>query len=187
MSIEPVDKRCGNNFEIYVMNADGSNPTRLTVNNATITCSPWSPSTVPGSRSYPTVRMRRQDMTAAPPCDIYVMKADGTKPTRLTTHGVDSRIAWSPDGSRLAYMTADLGDESGFNQTDPSTVRNRRGPRLRHPIAFTAWQNSADRILVMKADGTNPTFLVDGSQPTWSPDSVPDRVRRGKRHLQDKH
>lgn len=170
---EPVDSAAGNTMEIYVMNADGSNPTRLTVNNAIDYMPSWSPD---GSRiafiSNRAYEAAGYDYSS--PCDIYVMKADGTNPTRLTTNGVDSRIAWSPDGSRIAYSDGGIWVMKA-DGTNPTRLVVGEQPAWSPDgtrIAFTAWQNSADRILVMKADGTNPTFLVDGSQPTWSPDSA---------------
>ncbi len=177
---ETVDSAAGNTMEIYVMNADGSNPTRLTVNNAIDYMPSWSPD---GSRiafiSNRAYEAAGYDYSS--PCDIYVMKADGTKPTRLTTHGVDSRIAWSPDGSRIAYsdggiwvMKAD-GTNPTFLVDGSQPAWSPDGTR----IAFTSWQNGADRIMMMKADGTGSTSLVDGSYPAWSPDSAGIAFVRG--------
>ncbi len=57
--------------------------------------------------------------------DIYVMQADGTEQTQLTTaeHN-DGRPAWSPDGSKIAFDSDRHGspeiyvmDADGSNQT----------------------------------------------------------------------
>ena len=36
--------------------------------------------------------------------DVYVMRADGTEPVRVTDTGVNRAPAWSPDGQLLAYL-----------------------------------------------------------------------------------
>ena len=75
------------NFEIYVINADGSGPTRLT-RNAFIEGNPaWS---ADGSRiSFDSDHDGNRQ--------IYVMNADGSNQTNLTNNvAEDSNPAWSP-------------------------------------------------------------------------------------------
>ena len=75
--------------EIYVMNADGTSPIRLTFNGGnTEPC--WSPD---GTK----IVYESGD-------EIYVMNADGTNPTRLTWNTTwDGEPAWSPDGTKIAF------------------------------------------------------------------------------------
>jgi tricorn protease-like protein len=75
------------NDEIYVMNADGSNQTRLTDNSA----SDSSPScSTDGSK---IVFVSTRDGNA----EIYVMNSDGSNPTRLTdSSGLDFDPSFSP-------------------------------------------------------------------------------------------
>jgi Tol biopolymer transport system component len=75
------------NFEIYTMNADGSNPIRLT-NNSVPDLSPvWSPD---GTKI--AFASRRDGNT-----DIYSMNADGSGQTRLTTDPAgDFNPDWQP-------------------------------------------------------------------------------------------
>ncbi len=70
------------NDEIYVMNADGSNQTRLTYNDAYDGMPAWSPD---GTRI--AFESRRDSNGSA----IYVMNADGSNQTQLT-----KRPWWSP-------------------------------------------------------------------------------------------
>jgi hypothetical protein len=63
------------NFEIYVMNADGSNPARLTNNPAYDTSPDWSP----GGAQIAFMSNRTGDK------QIYIMNADGTNQLLLCT------------------------------------------------------------------------------------------------------
>lgn len=69
--------------EIYVMNADGSRQTRLTNNNSEDMVPVWSPNgkyiAFMSDRNYNKTQGRES------PHDIYVMNADGSEQTRLTS------------------------------------------------------------------------------------------------------
>ena len=84
------------NQEIYVMDADGSNPTRLTNNPDVDTQPNWSPD------GAGLVFVSERDGNQ----EIYVMNADGSNPTRLTNNSdVDFLPAWSPDGTSIAFVS----------------------------------------------------------------------------------
>jgi Tol biopolymer transport system component len=88
-----VTNRDGNP-EIYVMNPNGTNQTRLTNNPADDSQSSWSL-----DRSKIAFATNRDGNY-----EIYVMNADGTNPTRLTNHpATDYGPSWSPDGSKIAF------------------------------------------------------------------------------------
>ncbi len=82
--------------ELYVMEADGSNLTRLTYNAGFTGAFRWSPdgSRIAFSSDRDGVR------------ELYVMAADGSNPTRVTDNvGFNGQIAWSsrqPPGLRSA-------------------------------------------------------------------------------------
>ncbi len=74
------------NYEIYVMNADGSGQTRLTDNEAL----EWFPTWSPDGRRIAFSSDRDGNW------DIYVMNADGSGQTRLTDNeGWDLLPSWS--------------------------------------------------------------------------------------------
>jgi TolB protein len=59
--------------------------------------------------------------------EIYVMRADGTNPTRLTDNPAEDILpAWSPDGTKIAF-------QSRRGDIVPEIyVMNRYGPREPH-------------------------------------------------------
>ena len=75
------------NFEIYVMNADGSGPTRLTKNPESDAYPVWS---ADGSRiAFQSERDGNYE--------VYVMNADGSRQTNLTDNPAgDGNPTWSP-------------------------------------------------------------------------------------------
>ncbi len=160
------------------MNADGSNPIRLTYTDATDQYPSWSPD---GSKI--TFESDRDGNF-----EIYVMNADGSSPVNLTRHpGADFGARWSARGDRIVFDS----DRDGNNEIYVMRSDGSRQTRLtRNPaddygpawspgadaIAFTTNRDGNYEIYVMAADGSQPTRVTNDpgwdADPTWTMTTV---------------
>ena len=163
-------------WEIYLMNADGSDQTRLTFDSAWHSLPRWSPD---GRR---IAFQSHQDSN----WEIYVMIADGSGQTRVTNNSVvDGVPSWSPDSQRIAFHTTidenaeiyvamldgpDLANLSDNAANDWSPSWSPDGRR----IAFHSYRDGNFEIYLMNADGSGQTRLTDNPardiRPIWSSD-----------------
>src|SRR5439155_28596 len=118
---------------------------------------------------------------------IYVMDADGSAATRLTSlPGQNSEPSWAPDGRHIAFVSSQDGhseiyvmNADGSAQTkltsDPADYTPRWSPDGLH-IAFGCNRGGGNLdICGMAPDGSAETALTSAagsnSQPSWSPDA----------------
>lgn len=178
-------------LDIYTMNADGSGVTRLTNDPANEGELSWSPdSTRIVFTSYP---MRQPGPLPSDGPNIYVMKADGSNITRLTSGATPTgNPTWSPDGSKIAFrsfrdgstsniyvMNADgsdqrkLIDTEGANDSEPAWSPD--GAKIAFVVSRIAVASNAE-IHVASANGSGATRLTDSAtvnyKPVWSPDGT---------------
>ena len=178
-----VSTRDGNP-EIYSVNADGSNLTRLTDHPANDDAPVWSPDR--------TRIAFASDRDGSP--EIYVMNADGTNVVRRTFSGSYSQDpCWSADGRRIVYSTSsnggvdiwtvspDAGSPALLLETrgyDAHPALSPDGTRLAVMSDWWAFDFVWD-VFIANADGTGWTGVtntifdhVDYVRPSWSPDSA---------------
>ncbi len=164
--------------EILVMNADGSNETRLTMDGGEDVEPRWSPD---GNR----IAFRRQDPSTSN-IDIWVMDSDGMNPMQLTNDVAEDRDhRWSPDGTKIVF-TKNRGDDAEVwvmdsDGSDQVNLTNN-GVIDEDPwwspdgtmIAFKSRRDGNQGIFVMNADGGGQTRLTNNEgqfegEPRWRP------------------
>ena len=178
--------RNGGNHDIFVMDVDGSNQTRLTTSAAYDDQPKWSRD---GTK---IVFMSNRDGNF----EIYSMNADGSNQTRLTNNpAADGFPAWSPDGTKIAFVSGDLRNPSTFeiyvmnadgsNRTrltndslvDGVPAWSPDGTKIVFMSGTTSvFDPNSFEIFVMNADGSNRTRLTNNTvadgQPSFSPDGT---------------
>src|SRR5207302_10560086 len=164
--------RNGVNYQIYVMNADGSGQTNISNSNANDTQPAWSPD---GSRIA-----FASDRDHSGVNSIYVMNSNGTNQTRLTFSAapfIDEQPVWSPDGSRLAFTSTRDSTVVTWTETDDDGGVITKSALRVNKEAY-----------VMNADGSNQVRLTNTLEnddtPRWSADGTKigfrsDRERDG--------
>ena len=189
-------------YEVFVMDSDGSNVVNLTDNPLSneYYCS-WSPD---GSQ---VAFVSDQDGD----WEIYRVDADGSNETRLTdSAGNDLSPAWSPDGTLIAFSSHRDGNMEIYvmdasDGSDPDRLTYNSSPAQNSydygpswspdgtEIAFQSKRDGDMEIYKMDADGSNQTNLTNhpfnDTQPAlvdgWERDRLQFPSRWEFRDLQD--
>jgi Tol biopolymer transport system component len=164
-------------FEIWLMNADGSDSHKLTDNDAMDHSPAWSPD---GDQIAFISNRDGND-------EVYVIDADGSHVQRLTntTDASESFPAWSPDGIQISFdsdrggdwdiyvMASDGSDLRRLTDSPGDDWISAWSPDCSQ-IAFESKRDGNYEIYVMDPDGSEQKRLTinpahDGF-PSWSPD-----------------
>jgi Tol biopolymer transport system component len=197
-----VSTNPGDNYQIFVMNADGSGR-RQVITDPSVKLQPaWSPD---GTRIAYVANSF--DVDKETDHEIWTVNADGSGRKQLTDTPLgtnDTRPAWSPLGNRIAFvrqsdvyvMHSDGSGEANLTPTSPAgcTECYQNGdnypawsPAGRSIAYVHGWSHSdnrfagggADNIWVMDDNPTTPDWRnvtnsnsIASSMPAWSPDGT---------------
>ena len=165
-----MSARSGEKYQIYVMNADGSDVNKLTADTALSICNPvWSKD---GKRIvFYSDKGNRKDQ-------IWIMNADGSNKARLTDgSGHNIFPSFAPDSKQLIFSRRDDKDaEKSYVDASFLFTMNTDGSRLKKlseinsffarfspdgkRIAFVAGKFPSNAIYIADADGAKITGLT---------------------------
>ncbi|MBN2388184.1 MAG: PD40 domain-containing protein [Anaerolineales bacterium] len=192
-------------WQVMVMNADGSNEISLTAGYGDYSRPAWSPD---GNRLALRMEISMHSGIAVMDINLQDGLPVGSPPTELVQIFADGP-RWSPDGTQLAYVASEgnsgwriytIPAGGGIPSLVPNVPPGARdvdwspdGARL----VFTAYsdQNQVTDIYVINLDGSGLTQLthtpnIHEDGPTWSPDGsriAYSAVSRGDEPLGDRN
>jgi len=173
----------GADWDIWVVNTDGSGQLRLTDNSEGTNTFSWSPDGLHiafGRRIISDQNCDAFDMQ----CGIEVVTVDGTSQVTLSDMRFAGDPVWSPDGAKILFLVWDFDtgerhiwrvntDGTGLEQFTNSgfyshVAYSPDGTQILFTIAPEIGMQGS--MGVMNADGSGATLLAEGDSPRWSPD-----------------
>jgi Tol biopolymer transport system component len=173
-------------YDLYMMNQDGTDKTRLTTFGKFINHPVWSPEY---SRIAYSAHVDEGNTEK-----IFIMTADGSEKKQLTFgKSRDKFPTWSPDGKQIAYISYRenipnlfVMDSTGKNEKQLTFVDGK------NTVLWPSWSPLGDtiaysynkagdeidfRLQIIKSDGTGQKEILSSNdkdlsdhEPAWSPD-----------------
>jgi Tol biopolymer transport system component len=165
-------------FEIYLMNVDGSNQQRLTFDSSS---DDHAPAFSPDGTQIAFIK----ESHASGQQHLWLMNRDGSDGVDVTGAGWNAiDPSWSPDGTRIAFVSSKSGEKALhiYSFTDGSDYQVTYGTP--HPNGRNTWspdggtlafysEEEPNQIYSVSIDGTHLTRLTQSGTnlaPCFSPD-----------------
>jgi Tol biopolymer transport system component len=147
------------NYEIYVMNADGTDQHQVTDNPAREDYAAWSPDGT--TIAFTSNRDGHRGREAA----VYLMNTDGSDVRRVTwLESMDAVPSFSPDGTKLTWV---------------DMVCNSGGCGPSHVYIGNLDGTGVQRLTQGNNNDWNPVFSPDGTKIAFMTSSMHDLLRIG--------